>query len=271
MNDSSKATLQAPASAASPKTNLAETPDSEVLRLLNQRGSVRDYLPDPVPEAMVEAIIAAGQRVPTSSNVQAYSIIVVRTPETKARLAELAGNQQHVIDCPVFFALCADQTRAEYAAHLHGTEFIGHTLEKGLVATIDAALVGMGMSLAADSLGLGTVMIGAMRNKPLEVARLLGLPPRVFVVFGLCLGRARNPPLPKPRQPAAVVVHQETYGSTGMEAALEDYDRELAAYYTGQGRPTPERSWSKTTADKYAQAVRMTLRQELAQLGFPLE
>jgi len=260
-----------PAVAAEMAEANLELPETEVLRLLARRGSVRDYKPDPVPEGWVDAILAAGQRAPTSSNVQAYSIVVVRDPEAKARLAEYAGNQRHVAECPVFFALCADQTRAAYASEVHGTPFIGHTLEKWLVATIDAALVGMSMSLAADSLGLGTVMIGGMRNRPLEVARLLKLPPRVYVVFGLCLGWAKSAPLPKPRQPMAAVVHREAYDAAGREEGLAAYDRELAAYYTAQGRQTPDDSWTRTTAEKYAQAVRMKLREELNALGFPLE
>ena len=42
--------------------------------------------------------------------------------------------------------------------------------------------------MAAESFGLGTVCVGAMRNHPEEVARELGLPPHVFAVFGLAVG-----------------------------------------------------------------------------------
>lgn len=246
-------------------------PDTELLRLLRMRGSVRNYKPEPVPEPWVDAIIAAGQRAPTSSNIQAYSIIVVRNPEAKARLAELAGNQKHIVECPVFFAICADLTRPAYACDLHGEDFVGHTLEKGLVSTIDAALVGMSMSLAADSMGLGTVMIGGMRNSPLEVAELFKLPKRVFVVFGLCVGWPKSAPVPKPRQPMAAVVHQETYNSELPEAALDAYDKELAQYYTGLGRETPEQSWTRTMADSLSKPRRMQLREQLKTLGFDFE
>ncbi len=246
-------------------------PETEVLRLLHARGSVRGYKPDPVPDEWVEAILAAGQRAPTSANIQAYSIVVVRKPETKARLAELAGNQQHIVDCPVFFTLCADLTRPAYACEMHGTEFLGHTMERGLVATIDAALVGMSMTLAADSMGLGTVMIGGMRNSPLEVAELLNLPPRAYVVFGLCLGWPKAAPLPKPRQPTAAVVHRERYDPAPPAAALEAYDKVLADYYTSQGRETPEQSWTRTTADNLSTPRRMKLREELKTLGFGFE
>ncbi len=253
-----------------PPASNTPVPETEVLRLLRVRGSVRNYKPDPVPEEWLNAILTAGQRAPTSSNIQAYSIVVFRNPAVKARLAELAGNQQHIIDCPVFFALCADLSRTAHACEIHDAQFLGHTLEKGLVASIDAALVGMSMTLAADSLGLGTVMIGGMRNSPLQVAGLLNLPRRAYVLFGLCLGWPRVPPLPKPRQPAAAVVHHEAYDPAVIPAALDEYDRELARHYARQGRETPHQSWTRTTADQLSTPRRMNLRQELKELGFDL-
>lgn len=246
-------------------------PETEVLRLLDQRGSVRNYKPDPVPEPWVEAILAAGQRAPTSSNVQAYSIVVVRDPRKKARLAELAGNQQHIIDCPVFFALCADQRRLELACAQHGVAYQGQTVEQFLVASIDVALLGMSMSLAADSLGLGTVMIGGMRNQPLAVAELLELPQKVYTVFGLCLGFPKSAPLPKPRQALGAVVHQERYDEAAVAEAVRAYDASLAEHYRDQGRESPDAAWTQPMAEKFSKVLRGKLRAELKTQGFDLE
>lgn len=256
----------------SAKFSIPDTPpDNELLRYLRNRASVRDYKPDPVPDAWVDAIIAAGQRAPTSANIQGFSIIVVRDPETKKRLAELASNQQHIIDCPVYFAVCADLTGPARAAVLHGTEFHGQTFEAGLVATIDAALVGMTMSLVAGTMGLGTILIGAMRNQPLEVAKLLKLPPRVYVVFGICLGWPAEPSSAKPRLPMTSVVHREFYDPDQRAAALAAYDQELAAYYRAHGRTTPDAAWTKVIAEKLSTPIRKHLRQELKTLGFDFE
>ena len=82
-----------------------------------------------------------------------------------------------------------------------------------MVACIDAALAAQNAVVAAESLGLRTVYIGAMRNEPEKVADLLGLPPQCFVVFGLCVGyadqAARNEV--KPRMPQATVLRHERY------------------------------------------------------------
>ena len=46
----------------------------------------------------------------------------------------------------------------------------------------------MSAYLAAESIGLKGLMIGAVRNDTLKTAEILGLPKRVYCVFGMCLG-----------------------------------------------------------------------------------
>ena len=58
--------------------------------LLDHR-SVRAYLPDPVADDELAAIIAAAQSAASSSNLQAWSVVAVRDPATRAALAEYAG------------------------------------------------------------------------------------------------------------------------------------------------------------------------------------
>ena len=249
----------------------APVPENDLTRLLAKRGTVRSYKSDPIPDSWVDAIVEYGMRAPTSSNIQAYSVIVVTNPESKKKLAELAGNQQHIIDCPVYFAICADTNRMARAIEMHGKEFPGRTFETGLVSSMDAALLGMTMSLVADSFGLSNVMIGGMRNKPLEVAKVLGLPPRCYVVFGLCVGFAKKPAVAKPRQALSGVVHRDVYDPKAREQAIKNYDKELAKYYRERGAETPDAAWSQVLADKFSTDKRKKLKQELIEMGFPLE
>lgn len=254
-----------------PLPNDAPVPDLEILRTLKNRGTARNFKPDPIPDTWLNALIAAAQHAPTSSNIQAYSIVVVKNLATKTELAKLAGDQKHIIDCPVFFALCADLTRTEMATEMHGQVFEGRTLEKGLVSSIDAALMGMTMSLVADSMGLGNVMIGGMRNKPVEVAKLLKLPPRVYVVFGLCVGFVKSAPLSKPRQSMDAVVHHEFYSDAAREQAIADYNRVLGQYYVERGLKGPAAAWTQPIAEKFGGPRRKNLRENLKELGFDLE
>src|SRR3954467_11211411 len=111
----STATLSAQAANTGSVAPDAPVPENDLTRVLARRGTVRAYKSDPIPESWVNAIVEYGMRAPTSSNIQASSVIVVTNPESKKKLAELAGNQQHIIDCPVYFAICADTNRMAHA------------------------------------------------------------------------------------------------------------------------------------------------------------
>lgn len=241
---------------------------SETIRVLHDRVSIRKYSDEPVTEAQVEAILKAAFRAPTSSNIQAYSVIVVRDAAVKAKLAELTGNQKHVAECPVYLQFCADLTRMEAAMKRHGHDMENNNLEYGLVASIDAALVGMAAYLSADSLGIKGLMIGAVRNRPNDVGELLGMPRRVYPVFGMCLGWPAEAPKQKPRMDIGTTIHYEKYQTEGLDAALDAYDAELAAHYNAIGKSTTPDSWTRDIDAKFAVPRRDKLRQQLKEMGF---
>ena len=238
---------------------------SETLRLLESRVSVRAFRPDPVPDELLATVLRAACRAPTSSNIQAYSLVVIRDVETRRELSVLAGNQAHVAETPVFLAVCADLSRARRACELHGKPFAGENMEIGLVATVDATLAGMCVMLAAESVGLGCVMIGGMRNKPVEVARLLELPSGAFVVFGMCLGWPAERPEMRPRVPEDGAIHFDRYDGSRTDAVLNAYDQLLAQ--KGDGTLT----WTAKIARDFSTARRSDLRACLAALGLGFE
>jgi nitroreductase len=237
------------------------TARSDLLELLRNRSSVRDFYETPVEPELVDAVIAAARQAPTSSNLQACSIVVVRDADSKKRLSVLAGNQRHIVVAPVLLALCADVSRLSRIAAQNGLPFAADTLEMLLVASLDAGLIGMCASIAAESLGLGSVMIGGLRNDPEAVADILGLPPQVYVVFGLCIGWPASRPAPKPRLPTELAVHAERYGDQPIAEAVERYSGALAP----AGAVDP---WHLRVAKEMAHPKRATLGDALRRRGF---
>ncbi len=245
---------------------------SETIALLNNRVSVRKFKSDPVPEDLINEVLDAAFRAPTSSNIQSYSVIVVHDPTIREQLAVLTGGQKHVVEAPVFLAFCADLTRIENAMARQGGTIVDNNMEIGLVSSIDASLVGMSAYLAAESVGLKGVMIGAVRNDAVVAARLLGLPPLVYCVFGMCLGWPDEAPPQKPRMDFSTMVHHERYGALrdnrDLDQTLDDYDAALAKHYGGIGKPTTADSWTHDMDKKFSPQLRDNLRQQLKQLGF---
>ncbi len=236
--------------------------------------SVRGYANAPLPEDTLETLIAAAQSAPTSSNLQVWSVVAVADPARKARLSMFAGNQKHIVDAPLFLVWLADLSRLRALGDARGvtTEALDH-LEMFLTGAIDAALAAQNAVVAAESLGLGTVYIGGMRNKPEDVAAELKLPANVFAVFGLCVG-VPDPAIVtgiKPRLPQRAVMHRETYDAAAS-ADIGAYDAAMQAFQGEQKvRQVP---WSdqalRRVAGPQSLSGRDRLRAALHNLGFLL-
>ena len=156
------------------------------------------------------------------------------------QLAMLAGNQPYVVQAAEFLVFCADYHRHTQIVPEAQTGYA----EQLLIGAIDGAIMGQNALLAAQSLGLGGVYIGGLRNHPAEVSELLGLPDRVIPLFGLCLGHPAQQPEQKPRLPRALVVHQERYQRELDRDLLAHYDQQIEAYYQARSSNNKQQTWS---------------------------
>src|SRR5476649_2836510 len=101
----------------------ASGPWNEVIATMLDHRSVRGYKPDAIPEGALETIIAAAQSAATSSNMQWTSVIATTDPAKKKVLAEIAGNQKHIEQCPLFIAWVADMNRHASISQAEQVEF----------------------------------------------------------------------------------------------------------------------------------------------------
>ncbi|WP_315703951.1 MULTISPECIES: NADPH-dependent oxidoreductase [unclassified Bradyrhizobium] len=249
---------------------------NDILAHLLAHRSIRSYRPDPVPRQTVETLVAAAQSAASSSNLQTWSVVVVEDQARKQRLSEFAGNQKHIREAPLFLVWLADLSRAERLAKREGRPDEGlHFLETLLVAVIDAALAAQNAVVALESLGLGSVYIGAIRNRPQAVAEELGLPPNVLSVFGLCVG---YPDLSagedvKPRLRQSVIVHRERYAPSDEVDGITAYDETLRGFQTAQG--VAAIGWREAVLNRLGSAKALNGRDKLVDalraLGFGLK
>ncbi|WP_206931013.1 NADPH-dependent oxidoreductase [Roseococcus thiosulfatophilus] len=250
-------------------------PWNEHVALLLSHRSIRGYRPDAPPAGTLETLVAAAQSAATSSNLQTWSVVSVTDPAKRAAMAKLAGNQKHIEQCPIFLVWCADLSRNARMAEEAGRVLEGLPyLESFLVAAIDAALAAQNAVVAAESLGLSTVYIGALRNDPEQVSQLLALPPGVMGVFGLCVGYAAEGVANevKPRLPQASVLHHDTYATKDEASLRAAYDNEMAAFSARQGMDND--NWSGRVLQRMdtirALNGRDRLKAAVRALGFPL-
>lgn len=243
---------------------------NETIELMMKHRSVRKFKPDPVSEEQLATIVAAGQMASSSSSVQAYSVVAVTEPELKSKLAALAGNQAYVEECPVFLVWCADLYRLSDAAKRHHPEKESYadSTENFMVATIDVALASQNAALAAESLGLGIVYIGGLRNKIEEVTELLGLPEGVYPVFGMCVGIADQETGIRPRLPLNAVLHRNRYDAEETLRGVESYDETTKAYMAARTNGERTTPWSELMAKRLTEPARLQMKSYLEGRGF---
>lgn len=238
--------------------------------------SVRAFSPEPLAAGTLEALVAAAQSAPSSSNVQAFSLITVEDPALRAKLAQVAGGQKHIETAGLFLVFVADLSRVQRLAEREGlgSEGLDYT-ESFLIASLDAAFAAQNVLTAAQSLGLGAVYIGALRNDAAAVADLLRLPPRAYAVVGLAIGRP-DPAVAsdvKPRIPQPGILHRDVYSTAGEEDELARADAHALAFRAEQGLDaTP---WTRLALARLHSVAalkgRHVLRRQLETLGFPFK
>jgi hypothetical protein len=172
------------------------------------------------------------------------------SPRVNVRLAELAAGQAFIEQSPVLLVWLVDLARLRRLADgapLAGSDY----LESTIIGFVDAGLAAQNAALAAESLGLGVVFIGAMRDHPEAVAEELRLPPGTFAAFGMSVGfpDPAEPTAVKPRLPQEVVVHHETYDLDKQPEAIAVYEQRMAAFYAEQELAV---SWTQRVLDRLA-------------------
>lgn len=237
-----------------------------IIDLIKSHRSIRKYKDEPIEDETIHLLVDAAKSASSSSFIQCTSIIRVRNQETKQKISELAGGQPWVAKAPAFFVLCGDYNRH---SKLVDNAQLGFE-EQTLISAVDTALFGQNMLLAAESLGLGGLFIGGIRNHPLELSELLNLPDNVFPFFGLCLGVPDQDPEVKPRLPNNVILHEDTYQEVDKDV-IEEYDESIRAYYLSRSSNNKTMSWSDQIKGKLKGESRPFMKDALNKKGWSLK
>ena len=208
--------------------------------LLCSHRSIRAFIEQGIDEAQRSAIIAAAQAASTSSFLQCSSIIRITDPAKREQLVQLTGGQPWVSAAAEFWVFCADFNRHQ---QICPDAQLGRA-EQLLLGCVDTALMAQNAMVAAESLGLGGVFIGGIRNSIAEVTELLELPKFVLPLFGFCIGHPADAPDVKPRMPQAMLVHENRYQPVDKKV-LAQYDEQITAYYQQRDSNQRSETWSQ--------------------------
>ncbi|MFT5706076.1 MAG: nitroreductase [Oceanospirillaceae bacterium] len=250
---------------------------NDTFKLLNSHRSIRKFTTQDISQQTIEALVIAGQSAATSSFIQTTSIIQVNDAANREQLVILAGNQKYVQNAPRFLVFCADMHRHKIACDMHDQTMQSGFTEQFLTASLDCALFAQNLVIAAESLGLGCVYIGGLRNNIQQVGELLELPELVYPVFGLCLGYPDQNPEVKPRLPVHAVLKQDTYhngvqNTEGLtisdQQIISQYDEQLRHYYATRGSNVKQQGWSEQISNMLNKEARPHMLSYLKSKGY---
>lgn len=255
---------------------------NEQIDLLLRHRSVRKYLPDALPDGTIETIIAAAQSASNSSNLNQWSVIAITDPELKSEIAKTSrlgskfgmGNP-YIEQAPVFLLWIADMSRNNKISLVENeTAQVLQYTDAFLMASIDTAIASQNAVIAAESLGLGIVYIGAMRNNAKEISVLLNLPDYSYVVFGMAVGKPDPTEVSRirPRLSQNAVLHYNGYNKDRWLDEVTVYEKAFLEFREEIG--LKNKSWQETVRfssnDLTYMEGRENLRTTLQERGFKL-
>ncbi|CAO96482.1 NADPH-dependent oxidoreductase [Erwinia tasmaniensis] len=241
---------------------------NEITQLLKSHRSDRSYLDKPVPESVLDDIIEAAWRAPTSVNSQQVSLVVVRDAVTRARIAELAGGQAWIAQAPVFITVVLDMYKSQQGIAAEGKKQIAHeSIESLISGSTDVGIALGALMTAARSHGLGIVPIGGIRRDPEAMIELLQLPELTFPVAGVVLGYVDSPAVEKPRMSLAGFRHDERYDASQLPEVIRAYNRVLTGHWQQNGREDGE-NWGNNTASYYQHIYFPLVQSAILKQGF---
>jgi nitroreductase len=193
--------------------------------VMMKRRSVRAYLDQGIPEPVIEKLLDVANNAPSGGNIQPLSIILIRSPEGRKRLSELAGYQPWVKNAPLSMIFCLDFYRVKKWAEACQTEFRGEqALNHFLIAYADLMAAAQNVAILAESLGLASVYIGSIQHEIDEVRKYFEIPEHVLPMMALSLGYPKSIPRTIPKLKKEAIVHHEKYRRPGEDDIRKAFD-----------------------------------------------
>lgn len=255
-------------------------PATGPLATILSRRSQRRYTAEPVPEPLLDVLLACAQSASSKSDLQQYSIIRLKDPDKRGAIAQLIPEMPWVGCAPVFMVFCGDIRRAQQVSRLREHQNINNTLDSFMNSAVDAALAMQTFMLAAEACGLGCCPISAVRVRIDEIAAILELPDGVFPMTGLCVGYPEGDGHMSMRLPPQVIVHTDRYDDSALDAELSAYDERREhrfptaperQLYTDRFGVAERYGWSENTARRLTARERERFKSYLEEHGFDLD
>jgi nitroreductase len=201
----------------------------QLLETVLKRRSVRSFSARPIPDDVFAAILEAGRVAPSAVNLQTWTFAVFTAESWRATFGHAMP-----FAAPRAILMMGDTHRARTVLDA----FPSSPLVEYTVAVMNASLAAMNMNIAAEALGVSSVMLSETgRSGLLDAGYLketLCLPDGVFPLMTLVFGYRRGPlpPMP-PRLPLAEICCEGRYHEADPAVMADWLHQMMAGYKAG--------------------------------------
>ncbi len=149
----------------------------DAIECMKTRRSIRAFLDEPIPRAVVEDVVDCGRLAATANNFQPWVFIAVEDPKLRKQIADVTDWGKFIAQAPVCIAVFCSKTK--------------YFLEDGSAAT-------QNVLNAARAHGLGSCWVaGHQKQYAGKVREMLGVPDSHLLVSLVALGQAAEEPDPE--------------------------------------------------------------------------
>ncbi|MFC1762098.1 nitroreductase family protein [Planctomycetota bacterium] len=204
----------------------AETANNQSNDTLKTIGKLRtihgNFTDQAISDEAIETILQASVRAANASNMQSYSIVVVKDRQKMKQVCQYQG--------ACMFLYCADHTRLQASAEALGYAYHADNIQAFVTASINAGLAAQTAAIAARSLGIDYLITNGIHRGDMErVWTLLDLPKSsCFPLLAMVLGYpTQEPEHLKGRLTGVGVIHRESYHrptTAELEKIRDQYD-----------------------------------------------
>jgi len=223
--------------------------DNALLQVILNRRSVRSFTSQAIPEDVFAAILEAGRLAPSTVNLQTWAFAVFDAKlwqQTFGQSIPFRGSRAVIVIADTY------RDRQVLDAFPH-SPLVEHT-----VAVMNASLAAMNMNIAAEALGVSSVMLSETGRSGLLDAEYLkeklslpaGTVPLMTIVFGYA--RGSYPPMP-PKIPKGQIFFKGQYQPSDR-AIMEDWLAQTKAGYKASHLRSSFESQLKVYQNKIGQA-----------------
>lgn len=218
----------------------------DAVETIKSHQSIRKFTSDKITDDQMRLIEDAIIQTSSTCFYQLVTTIKVTDKTKLERIAVLSGNQDYIGKCSHFLVFCLDVTKLEHIVDLKPP----YNFRMLIGGFNDCSLCCQNALTAAESMGLGGVIIGGYKAGIAEVSEMLKLPRGVVPLLTLALGVPDQNFIEeqKPRLPRSWLIMDEEYHDAFNQAELDEYDQTMDKYF--QSRKYNQRSdtWSNSVA-----------------------